>query len=82
MAVFDLLRRRWDGDSVTLCAFDLLGLPHLLLKTPLRDRLPHGNRCLNHSKASCFAQLFGMFGADVESFQCWLIRLCPAECFG
>jgi bifunctional non-homologous end joining protein LigD len=39
LAVFDLLRRRWGGESVTLCAFDLLELDGRDMRgLPIEDR--------------------------------------------
>jgi bifunctional non-homologous end joining protein LigD len=39
LAVFDLLRRRWGGNGVTLCAFDLLELDgHDLRRAPIEER--------------------------------------------
>jgi bifunctional non-homologous end joining protein LigD len=38
-AVFDLLRRRWHGEDVILCAFDLLELDGRgLRRTPIEER--------------------------------------------
>ena len=39
LAVFDLLRRRWHGDEVTLCAFDLIELDGQdLRRVPIEER--------------------------------------------
>ena len=39
LAVFDLLRRRWHGDDVILCAFDLLELDGQdMRRAPLEER--------------------------------------------
>ena len=39
LAVFDLLRRRWHGEDVILCAFDLIELDEQdLRRAPIEER--------------------------------------------
>ena len=74
LAVFDLLRRRWHGDEVMLCAFDLLELDGQdMRRAPLEERKAALAKLLHRTSGGIvYNEHYEADGAIIYKYACAL----------